>query len=465
MEIMTVDDFISEIDGRLISGNLEDEIRQISIDSRTVNSGELFFAIKGDRFDGHDFVKDALRAEAVGAVVDNEQVERYNNVDSDVVIIGVEDTTQALQDLAEYYRSLFDIPVIGVTGSTGKTTTKDLVASVLETKLKTLKTEGNYNNEFGLPLTLFRLDSTYEAVVVELAMRGLGDIETLCQIAQPQIGVVTNVGLTHLECLGSQENIAKAKSELVENLPSTGTAVLNGDDKYVRQMAAKTEAEILYYGRKNGNDLQASRIDNLGEAGLKFRVRRQLEKFAINLPLAGEYNVYNALAAVGVGLKIGLNIMEIQQGLAQPDLTGMRGEIKELKDNITLINDAYNANPTSMEAGLDLLVDIGTDEGRLIAVLGDMLELGSAAEEAHRRIGKKVITNKVDYLLTVGDLASLIGQEAKKLGMDNSRVLICDDNQEINQQLLQLIKPDDTILLKGSRGMKLEEVEEVLLEY
>ncbi|MBM7624376.1 UDP-N-acetylmuramoyl-tripeptide--D-alanyl-D-alanine ligase [Sporohalobacter salinus] len=463
MEVITVKEFISEINGKLINGNLEAKIQQVSIDSRTINSGELFFAIEGERFDGHNFVMDALESGAVGAVVNIEKARKYN-IDSDRVIICVKDTTQALQDLAKYYRSLFDIPVVGITGSTGKTTTKDLIASVLETKFKTLKTEGNYNNEFGLPLTLFRLDSTYEAVVVELAMRGLGDIETLCQIAQLQIGVVTNVGLTHLECLGSQENIAKAKSELVESLPSGGTAILNGDDNYVRQMAAKTESKVLYYGRKSKNDLQVNRVKKLGEKGLKFKVKREIGNFKVNLPLPGEYNVYNALAAIGVGLEFGLNIDKIKQGLVEPSLTGMRGEIKELEDNITLINDAYNANPTSMEAGLDLLVDVGTNNGCLIAVLGDMLELGSAAEDVHRKVGETIVKNKVDYLLTVGDLAALIGQEAMKLGMDSSKVFICNNNQEINRQLLQLIKPDDTILLKGSRGMKLEEVEEALLE-
>ncbi|SJZ35492.1 UDP-N-acetylmuramoyl-tripeptide--D-alanyl-D-alanine ligase [Selenihalanaerobacter shriftii] len=463
MEPIKVKEFISEIDGELINGSLETKIDEVSIDSRTIDKGALFFAIKGERFDGHNFINDALAAGAIGVVIEINEISEYS-IDSNILVIKVEDTSKALQDLAKYYRSLFDIPVIGVTGSTGKTTTKDLIASVLEVKFKTLKTEGNYNNEFGLPLTLFRLDSSYEVVVVELAMRGLGEIEYLCQIAQPEIGVITNVGVTHLETLGSQENIARAKSELVMSLPPEGKALLNGDDDYIRMMANKAEAEIVYYGCGNDNDLEAIKIENLGADGLSFIVNQQSRKFEVRLPLPGEYNVYNSLAAIGVGLELGLSIDELKSGLAQPNLTKMRGDITELDSGITIINDAYNANPTSMEAGLNLLVNIGNKKGRLIAVLGDMLELGSIAEIAHRRIAKIVVDNNIDYLLTVGELSALIGEEAKQLGLAEEYVFSYSTNQEIIDQLLQLVDTSDTILLKGSRGMKLEEIEEALLE-
>jgi UDP-N-acetylmuramoyl-tripeptide--D-alanyl-D-alanine ligase len=462
VEPIKIKEFLSEIDGELINGDLEKEIKEVSIDSRTINKGELFFAIKGDRFDGHNFVMDAIDSEASGVVIESDRVGEYD-FKNDIIVIGVEDTTKALQDLAKYYRNLFNIPFVGVTGSTGKTTTKDLIASVLNIKFKTLKTEGNYNNEFGLPLTLFRLDSSHEVGVVELAMRGLGEIEYLTQIAQPEIGVITNVGLTHLELLGTQENIAKAKSELLTALPTSGKAILNGDDQYVREMAARTEAEVIYYGYEDINDLQAIDLKNLGEDGLNFTVKCPRDSLEIRLALPGEHNVYNALAAVGVGLELGLDIEEIKKGLAHLELTEMRGDIKKLNSGATVINDAYNANPTSMKAGLNLLASMRQDEGRLFAVLGDMLELGSVAKEAHLKIANDLIKNNIDYLLTVGKLALLIAQEAKNLGLSEDQVFICESNQEIIDQLLQLIEANDTILLKGSRGMKLEEVEEALL--
>ncbi|MGM0471328.1 MAG: UDP-N-acetylmuramoyl-tripeptide--D-alanyl-D-alanine ligase [Bacillota bacterium] len=463
METIKVAEFITEIEGDLISGRLGAKIDQVAIDSRKINGDELFFAIEGDRFDGHDFVKEAVAAGAKGVVIKESERERYD-FSTDVVVIGVADTTQALQDLAAYYRSRFEITVIGVTGSTGKTTTKDLIASVLEEKFTVLKTEGNYNNEFGLPLTLFRLNSNCEVAVLELAMRSLGDIKQLCEIANPQLGVVTNVGLTHLECLGSQANIAAAKSELIDNLSDNGQAILNGDDDYVRPMGQQAGVKSLHYGYQDNNNLQVVQVNNLGASGIEFVVQwlDQTKKF--KLPLLGEYNVYNSLAAIGVGLELGLKLTEIEEGLANPKLTAMRGEIKELEKNITLINDAYNANPTSMRSGLKLLADMRDEDGNLIAVVGDMLELGSKAKELHRKIGAVVIEREIDYLITVGDLAALIGQEAKRLGMSSQQVFICQDNEEASRELLQILQPDDTILLKASRGMKLEEIEARLLE-
>ncbi|MCK8823677.1 UDP-N-acetylmuramoyl-tripeptide--D-alanyl-D-alanine ligase [Fuchsiella alkaliacetigena] len=462
MESIKVKEFIIELNGNLINGNYNDQIQGVSIDSRTVDKEELFFAIPGDNFDGHDFVKEALGAGAKGVVIEAQRAVDYEFL-NDELVIGVADTKQALQDLAKYYRSLFEIPIIGVTGSTGKTTTKDLIASVLATELKILKTKGNYNNEFGLPLTLFRLDSSHQAAVVEMAMRGLGEIEQLAEIAQPELGVITNIGLSHLECLGSLENIALAKSELVKALPKHGCAVLNGDDQYLRRMAVQSEAEVFYYGYEVDNELQVKEVQDLGMAGLEFVVEFAKEEFKLELPLSGEYNVYNSLAAIGVALQLGLSMDSIKKGLAKPKLTEMRGDIKELAAGITLINDAYNANPTSMRAGLQLLNSLAKEDGRSIAVLGDMLELGPVAEEAHRQLAEDILARKVDYLFTVGDLAALIAQEAKEIGLAADKVFRCSNNREIVTYLLQLLEANDTILLKGSRGMSLEEVETSLL--
>lgn len=458
METLCLEEIAKAISGEIM-GDKEIKIDNISIDSRNIKQGDLFIAIKGENFDGHNFVIDAFNKGASVAIV-SEDID-FNIEDT---LIKVEDTTKALQDLAHYYRNKFDVTVVAVTGSTGKTTTKDMISAVLGMRYKTLKTAGNFNNEIGLPLTLFRLDSSYEAVVVEMGMRALGEISLLAKIAEPDIGVITNVGVAHIEILKSIDNIAKAKSELIATLKEDGVAILNGDDDKVRDMDRLTQAEVINYGLKEYNKVRATEIKSLQNDTISFElvIRDNCYKKTVTLPVPGRYNVYNALAAVAVGLSLDISLKEIIDGLSSFKLTKMRNQILTTKDGVKIINDTYNANPASMRGAIDTLVDIG--EGRRIAVLGDMLELGEIAITEHQNIGIILAKRGVDYLFTYGELAAYIGKGAKDGGMNTSSIYIYQDKEKLIKKLLDIITANDTILVKASRGMKLEEVSQALLE-
>ncbi|AGB41708.1 UDP-N-acetylmuramoyl-tripeptide--D-alanyl-D-alanine ligase [Halobacteroides halobius DSM 5150] len=454
MEPLSVAEITKAVAGKL-TANVDFKIDNISTDTRNLKPGSLFIALIGDNFNAHNFIEDAFEKGAKIAIVSQE-------VDLDKPLIVVEDTTKALQDLASYYRNQFSLPVIAVTGSTGKTTTKDMIAAVVDQKYKTLKSQGNFNNEIGLPLTLFRLNSTHQAVVVEMGMRGLGQIRELAQIAKPNLGVVTNVGVTHIELLGSQAKIAQAKGELIESLEQESIAILNGDDKRVRRMKELTSAQVITYGLAENNQLQAINIESLGSKGVKFNLvdNEAKEDYQFKLPLPGEYNVYNALAAVAVGLELNLNLEEIKIGLENLKLSKMRNQLITTKNNLRIINDAYNANPTSMKAAINTLVEVASS--RKIAVLGDMLELGKLATKEHQKIGRLIVHQKIDYLFTIGDLAKNIAQGAIKAGMNESKIFSYQDKEEASKQLLQILNAEDTVLVKGSRGMELEEIVDVL---
>lgn len=453
MEPLSITEITNAVAGEL-NKEVNITIDSISTDTRKLEPGDLFVALIGENFDAHNFLEQAFDQGAKAAIVDTE---REYNIDQP--LIKVADTTRALQDLAAYYLQQFSVPVIAVTGSTGKTTTKDFIASVVGQRYKTLKTQGNFNNEIGLPLTLFRLDSSYQAVVLEMGMRGLGQIKRLTEIAPPDIGVVTNVGKTHIELLGSIDNIAQAKAELVQSLDSTGTAVLNADDKRVKKMAQVTAAEVIEYGIKNKADLRASQIKTLAtEDKVSFELHAANEKVSVTLPIPGEYNVYNALAAVAAALELGLELDEIKRGLSTVKLTEKRNQLLQTDDGVEIINDTYNANPTSVKAALKTLSQIAS--GRKIAVLGDMLELGSVAEKEHYKLGAVIVAEGIDYLLTIGDLAAEIAQGAEDKGLDKSKIFTYNNKEGAQAKLKEIIAVDDTVLVKASRGMKLEEIVE-----
>ncbi|GAB6100368.1 UDP-N-acetylmuramoyl-tripeptide--D-alanyl-D-alanine ligase [Halanaerocella petrolearia] len=454
MKSLSANEIVTAVTGDSTS-NLEFTIDRVSTDTRTLESGALFIALVGDNFDGHNFVADAFAKGAKVAIVSQA-------VEVDGPLIVVEDTQQALQDLAAYYRSQFSLPVVAVTGSTGKTTTKDMIAAVLQEEYQTLKTQGNYNNEIGLPLTLFQLEEKHQALVVEMGMRGLGQIRDLAQIAQPDIGVVTNVGVSHIELLGSQEKIAQAKGELIEFLDQDGVAILNSDDQYVSQMDELTAAQLITYGLEEGSQLQAINIETLGEEGVSFEVvnNETQESIQVKLPIPGRYNVYNALAAIAVGLALDLELSVIKEGLSNLKLTKMRNQIVTTDCGLEIINDTYNANPTSMQAAINTLDEIAVD--RKIAILGDMLELGEVAKEEHRKIGKLIANKGLDFLFATGELGSEIAQGAIVAGMDKQKVFHFTDREELKDKLLTLVESGDTILVKASRGMKLEEFVDLL---
>jgi len=462
--MLTIADVIEGLTGQR-PPDLERKLADVVIDSRQARPSSLFVALKGEREDGHDFVADAFQRGAIAAIVERELELQTSNFKLPIsnlqlltssfrlpVCFIVEDSLKALQQLAAYWRGKHTPRVVGVTGSVGKTTTKEVIYSVLSQRFRTLKSEGNYNNEIGLPLTLLKLEPSHERVVLEMGMYYLGEIAALAAIARPHVGVVTNVGPTHLERLGTIERIAQAKTELVEALPDDGVAVLNGDDPWVRGMATKTRARVFYYGLDESCDLWASHIESQGLEGIRFRFHHGPETIHAKVPMLGRHSVHTALASAAVGLVEGQSWEEIMNGLrgaAQLRLVvvpGLRGS--------TILDDTYNASPASTIAALNLLEELN---GRKIAVLGDMLELGAYEEEGHRKVGRRAM-DVVALLVTVGQRGRLIAEEALACGMGEDRVFIVDDNESAIACLREIIAPGDFILIKGSRGMKMEEI-------
>lgn len=431
----------------------------VAIDSRKVQPGDLFFALPGEKVDGHDFVEMAFEKGAVGAVIS--ELSNLKNLRHENLLI-CKDTLDTLQKLAKLIRENCNIPVIAITGSTGKTTTKDLIASILEQKFKIIKTEGNYNNELGLPLTLCGLDKSHEALVLEMGMRGLGQIDFLCKLAQPNYGVITNIGFTHAEILGSQEKIAEAKAELLKNLPAQGLAILNYHDRELLEpFLDNCQGEIFWFGTEKQADFRIKEIVELTESKTVFILAFQDEEHLVELNIPGEHNIYNAVAAIAIALNLGMEWSLIKKGLANAELTKMRLEIQSNRDGVKVINDTYNANPQSMEAALRVLKKVKGH--RKIAVLGDMYELGIYEEEGHKKIGTIAHDLDVDLLIAVGKLGQLIGLGALEAGLEKSRVLIVETNALAIKALQNIIAKDDVVLVKGSRGMKMEEIVQELM--
>jgi UDP-N-acetylmuramoyl-tripeptide--D-alanyl-D-alanine ligase len=438
-----------------LQGSPENWYEGISIDSRQIKSGQLFFAIRGKNYDAHDFAVQAASAGASGLVLERMIPDLPPGVD----VFLAPDTLAALQSLARYNRSAFNIPVIAVTGSAGKTTTKDLMAGILSVKFNTLKTIGNQNNEIGLPLTLLGLDESHEALVIEMAMRGPGEIDFLCRLALPNAAIITNIGEAHLELLGSVEKIAQAKGELLEHIPADGFAVLNAQSPYIYNQAARCRGKVIFFGTSSNLDIYAHDIRVSGE-GSAFTVEAEGRSFNIFLPLPGLHNVLNALSVIGAALELGFSTDEITQGLAYIALSGSRLEMINLK-GITVINDTYNANPSSVKAALEVLAEVADDK-RKIAVLGDMLELGEKADLFHNQLGESIAPTGVDYLITVGQLARQIALGAIKSGMPGRHIFICGSNAEGLEKLEKLLLDGDVVLVKGSRGMRMEEIVQAL---
>ncbi|MCR5758413.1 MAG: UDP-N-acetylmuramoyl-tripeptide--D-alanyl-D-alanine ligase [Selenomonas sp.] len=427
-------------------------------DTRKISQGALFVALQGDKFNGEDFAADALLKGAAGVVVSEEcapeMLKRCQGT-----VLQVTNTLTAYQLLAKAWRDKFPaIPVVAITGSNGKTTTKDLTAAVLSAKGAVLKTQANFNNEIGLPLTLLGLKKEHTAAVVEIGMRGFHQIDALAPIASPQIGIVTNVGETHMELLGSLENIAKAKQELVESIPAGGTVILNADNSYVAGMrsAAKDGVRVMTFGIEEDADVRGEAIHTEGNMS-KFMVTYQNERHEYTVNMVGRHNVYNTLAAIAAGFAMGLTPAEIRKGLANLEVTKMRFELQQVKD-WHVINDAYNASPMSMTAAINTLAELA--KGRKIAVLGDMLELGSVSEEAHLHVGEEVAAHGFTALITQGDMGDFIAKGAESKGM--TAVYRCASHQEAADKLHALLQPGDTLLFKGSRGMAMEKIIDLL---
>lgn len=450
MAEFTLAEVLRATDGTMLKEE-KHQFAHVVTDSRRILPGALFFALVGERFDGHAFVRQAAERGAAGVVVST-AMRDADLAEFPATVIRVPDTLQAYQALARSHRERFAIPVIAVTGSNGKTTTKDLTAAVLSGKLRALKTEANYNNEIGLPLTLLRLERSHEAAVVEMGMRGLGQIRALAEIALPTIGIVTNVSETHIELLGSVEHIAEAKGELVEALGADGTVILNADNPHVAAMRHKARGKVVTYGFGEACDVRAARIE-ARDAQTSFVCRCHGREREMILPMAGRHNVYNALAAIAVGAELGLSFDEMQAGLLDFVAASMRQQILNV-GAYTVINDAYNASPTSMAAAIDTLAEVA--RGRKVAVLGDMLELGGVAVESHAKIGALLAERRVDAVVTVGVMAGHIADAARKAGVADA--ISCADHAGAAKALRDILKGGDTILVKGSRGMRMEKV-------
>ncbi len=449
---------IAEAVNAVYIGDKELDFTGIATDSRSIKEGELFVALVGDKFDGHNYCKEAVENGAAGVLVSKSVF----GLGERTAVFTVQDTLLAYQQVARAYRKQFTkLKVFGVTGSNGKTSTKDLLAVCLGSKYNVLKTMGNFNNEIGLPKTLLEISSSTDIAVVEMGMRGIGQIASLCDIAEPDSGLITNVGESHMELLGSIENIARAKSEMVLNLPADGYAVLNGDDKYVLKIADLTKAKVILFGMDENCDYRGSNIVP-SVTGASFICTEKATgcSVPVKLQLIGTHNVYNALSAIAGAACYGVPIEDSAKALATARLTGSRQEIIYIGD-ITFINDAYNASPASMEAALRTLAEIkkaAKNGGRTIAVLADMLELGSVSESGHRRVGKWAVDTGTDFILTYGKEAAYISDEAAKFGGYTKH---CASRYEAADILRSFVEAGDIILLKGSRIMQVDKMLEL----
>jgi UDP-N-acetylmuramoyl-tripeptide--D-alanyl-D-alanine ligase len=448
MAEFTVSQVLEATGGTLAGAAHRSAFSGVSTDTRTIKRGNLFVAIKGENFDGHDFLLRAVENGAAGVVISS----REAYVPEKTTAVLVADTVAALQDLAHYHRCRFTLPVIGITGSNGKTTTKDMTAAVLSGRLRVLKTQANYNNEIGLPQTLLGLTADHQAAVVEMGMRARGEIARLAAVAAPTIAVITNVGETHIEILGSVENIAAAKSELIEAIPADGLVILNADIPLVKAMQANTAARAVFYGLGPAAAVIAENIAT-GDRDTTFDCLHPGGAFAVTIPAVGKHNIYNALAAIAVGLELGLTPDEIRAGIATFQASAMRLAIEKIGP-YTIINDAYNASPLSMQAAIDTLGMVA--RGRKVAVLGDMLELGDLAAAAHAKVGEQLADSGVQVVVTVGEQARHIAAAALAGGV---KVAVpCAGHDEAAEALRKLLRPGDTVLVKGSRGMKMEKM-------
>ncbi len=429
-----------------------------SIDSRTVKAGELFFAIVGPRLDGHEFVKAAFARGAVAAVVMRGRTSRYAEAPA---LIGVQDTTRALQDVAAHVRRSRPLRVVGITGSAGKTTAKELTAAVLGRRFRVLKSEGNLNNAYGLPLMLLRLRDDQEAAVLEMGMSYKGEIARLAEIADPDIGAILNVLRVHLEHFGSLEKIARAKGELFRGMRRDAVAVYNADDRLVARLGKRFPGDTVPYGiTARAARVRADDIAIEGLSGTRFVLSHAGERVPIRLALPGRHNVHNALAAAAIGFAAGLPAGAIRDGLETARPASMRGVLHRTRGGIDVLDDSYNSNPTAMERAIESL-RAATPRGRRVLVAGDMLELGAYERAAHVRVGRQAAQAGLDLFVAVGPLSARAASAARAAGAPEVRHF--PDAAEAASYVATAVRPGDLVLVKGSRGMKMERVVQALL--
>ncbi|MGG0184772.1 UDP-N-acetylmuramoyl-tripeptide--D-alanyl-D-alanine ligase [Bacillus rhizoplanae] len=427
-------------------------IKGVSIDTRKIEQGNLYIPIQGERFDGHAFVEKAIESGAVATL----WKKGVANPPTNLPVIFVEDTLQALQTLAKSYRDQLNVKVVGVTGSNGKTSTKDIVTSLLGAKFKVQKTEGNFNNHIGLPLTILNLEEDTEMAVLEMGMSSRGEIEFLSKIARPDAAIITNIGEAHLMDLGSRDGIAEAKLEIVAGLQDNGVFVYNGDEPLLttRVPGMNLSAKTITFGDARANDYYPVSV-KLEATGTQFTMN-QAQNVAFYLPVLGKHNVYNALASMAVAEFFGVTWEEMKQGLVNLKMTGMRMEVVKTDAGLTIINDAYNASPTAMEAAFHLMNELNGFSKKIL-VLGDMLELGDQEVQFHYEVGKLIDPARIAYVFTYGTLGAQMAEGAR-INFSNERVKAYDNKEELVKDLKEVVGVKDVVLVKASRGMKLEEV-------
>lgn len=463
MKNMTLENIEKACGGRYIGTEAEKktEVLGVVIDSRQVESGYLFVAIPGEKVDGHKFIPDVF-AKGAAAVLSEQQLE-----DPAGPYILVESTAKALRDLAEYYRKSLDIKVVGITGSVGKTSTKEMIASVLSEKYRVLKTEGNYNNEIGLPLTIFKIRAEHEVAVLEMGISEFGEMHRLATMANPDICVITNIGLCHLENLKTRDGILKAKTESFAHLKKDGIAILNGDDDKLSTIRQVGDKEPVFYGMEEKMEYRedakksvyATGVENLGLYGMQARIHTPEGERDVRIPIPGEHNVYNALAATAVGLSLGLSLDQISSGILKAKTIGGRTNLLNT-GSMTVIDDCYNANPVSMKASIDVLA---TAEGRKIAVLGDMGELGENEKKLHYEVGEYLAKKEIDVLFCAGELSEEIAKAAQKESK-TCEVYYFKTRDALLEQLLPFLKKGDTVLVKASHFMEYPKIVKALTD-
>ena len=438
-------EIVEAINGKVVVRGRED-FNDICIDTRKIQKDNIYIAIKGERFDGNKFVIDAFKKGASIAIVSEILFDIENEEKVETVIL-VDDTEKALLDLASFYRKKLGLKVVGVTGSCGKTSTKDLIAAFLSEKYKVFKTKGNFNNQIGLPLMILELDSTYDVAVLEMGMSDLGEIDVLAKCARPDIAVITNIGLSHIENLKTQDNILKAKSEIFNYFDESNTLIINGEDKNLLKIKDKC-FEILRIGYNHEYDVYAFNII-LMEDNTTFSIQDNNQEIIFNIPMAGKHNILNSMLAIAVAKKLNLSFEEMKLGIKNLEATSMRLEVIK-KDKITIINDCYNASPDSMKSSIDVLTTY--KKGRKVAILGTMNELGDEAINAHTEVGNYA-KDKVDLLIAIGSY-----KECFRKGYSLDSILTFEDKKDFIDDLKTIIKENDVILVKASRGMKFEEI-------
>jgi len=454
-------EIVAAVKGHMVSGDPQARFSGFNSDSRIVQRGELFWALKGDRFDGHDFASRAVMQGASGMVVQKGFPASLKNI-APIAVIAVDDTLRALGDLAAWWRGQHVAKIAAITGSSGKTTAKEMTAAILQVGNKTLKNPGNHNNLIGLPVTLLKLEKTHQRAILEMGMSHKGEIARLTEISNPEVGAILNVGMAHLEGLGNIDGVAEAKTEMMEKLSPEAKIILNGDDEILMKHAARFNREFVTFGLNEENHIQGIDVERHGSEGMRFNLTCDGNTWPITLGVSGVHNVKNALAAAAIGLSLDEPMENIIKGLGT--FRGIKGRFQSipLQKDVLLIDDTYNANPSALKAALHSAAPMVKKDGRFFVGLGDMLELGELASSAHREAGRRIADSGASWLFTMGTHAKDVKEGAIAAGMPSNRVIISKTHDELTTKIIHEIKPKDMVFLKGSRLMQFEKVSEGL---